>query len=247
MCKRDRIFPYARQGYPSTWITPIINPLRHIDNPSPACNNEDVEGTIMKNTGEHTFSPILVGILVLLYLLALGWFTYMNYMAGSSELWMMLTNGLILSIPLVLLFFSIGVLVTAWQQRRRQGWVGAGLAKFIHYTPRIAAILITLFVGLFSLDVFGQGTGFWETLGGFLMHNIPTIIMGIVVWFAWRRPQIGFIAFLIVGIFFMRFFLTDGLQGIGNLMLFSGPMLLIAMLFYADWKWAKQPLQPSGV
>lgn len=195
----------------------------------------------MNTNRSRVVSPFLIAILVILYLASLGWFTYMNYISGSQELWMILTNGLILSIPLVLLFFSIGVLVTAEQQRRRQGSVSAGLAKYIHRTPRIAAILIALFVGLFSLDVFGQGTGFWETLGAFLMHNIPTIIMGIFIWFAWRRPQIGFFAFLVVSIFFLRFFIFGGLQGLGQLLLFSAPMLLIALLFYADWKWIKEP------
>lgn len=198
----------------------------------------------MNTNRSRVVSPLLVAILVILYLASLGWFTYMNYVAGSQELWMILTNGLILSIPLVLLFFSIGVLVTAEQQRRREGSVGAGLARYIHHTPRIAAILIALFVGLFSLDVFDQGTGFWETLGAFLMHNIPSIIMGIIIWFAWHRPQVGFIAFLVVSVFFMRFFIFGGLEGLGQLFLFAGPMLAIALLFYADWKWVK-PVAPA--
>jgi len=197
----------------------------------------------MNTNRSRVVSPFLVAILVILYLASLAWFTYMNYVAGSQELWMILTNGLILSIPLVLLFFSIGVLIIASQQRR-EGVIDDKIARFVHLTPRIAAILIALFIGLFSLDVFGQGTGFWETVGGFLMHNIPTIVMGILIWFAWRRPQVGFIAFLVAGIFFMRFFIFGGLEGLGQVLLFAAPMFLIAILFYADWKWVK-PLTPA--
>lgn len=77
-----------------------------------------------------------------------------------------------------------------------------------------------------------------EVLGAFLMHNIPSIIMIVFLVFAWKRPVVGFVVFLIAGIAFAVFFVRD-LYALPNLLLFVFPTLLIASLFYADWKWLK--------
>ena len=47
----------------------------------------------------------------------------------------------------------------------------AKLALF--WTPRILCIVFALFLSLFSLDVFGEGYGFWETLLALLIHLVP--------------------------------------------------------------------------
>jgi hypothetical protein len=57
--------------------------------------------------------------------------------------------------------------------------------------------------------------------------------------FAWRRPVVGAIAFLLAGLFLLRFVILGG--GLGHFLLFSGPLLLISALFYADWGWNKLP------
>jgi hypothetical protein len=74
-----------------------------------------------------------------------------------------------------------------------------------------------------------------EVLGAFIMHNLPSIFLIILLVFAWRRPAIGFIAFLLVGLLFMSFVIRGG--GLGHFLLISGPLLLISALFYADWRW----------
>ncbi len=89
---------------------------------------------------------------------------------------MLLLNILIVSIPLVLICGSIYVLVIAWREHSTLGQVNPPLAKIIHWAPRVAAILIIFFVGLFSLDVFEMQASPLELLGGFLMHNIPSIV-----------------------------------------------------------------------
>lgn len=182
---------------------------------------------------------LLVGILVALFVLSLGFFSYGN-MAAGSEVWQILLSALILAIPVGLLYFSIGLLIVASWQRRAQGGINARIARFIYLTPRIAGILIAVFVGLFALDVFGEQGTIWQQLLAFVMHAAPAIFMGILVAIAWRRPVVGFVAFLLAAIFFLRFLLGDLLQGIGNFILFSGPMAFIAALFYVNWKWAKE-------
>jgi hypothetical protein len=179
----------------------------------------------------------LAVILALLFVLSLSWLIYSNYQAGSRH-WDLVISGILLSLPLLLLYFSIGVLVVGWQQQRSQGQIGARLAKFIYRTPRIAGILIIAFVGMFSLDVLSEGYSFWQAVVGFLMHSLPAIAMAVTLALAWRRPWIGFVAFLGAAIFFLGFMIRGPLESIGMALIFSGPMAAIALLFWANWKWS---------
>jgi hypothetical protein len=145
---------------------------------------------------------------------------------------------MILSIPLVLLYGAIYVLLVGWRERSTLGNVSPRLARIIHWAPRVAALLIIFFVGLFSLDVFGTGAPPLEVLAAFLMHNLPSLVMLVLLVFAWKRPVVGFVAFLIAAAAFAALFVRD-LYALPNLLLFVLPILLVASLFYADWQWLK--------
>lgn len=197
---------------------------------------------------KSNFNRILLAILVVLYLLAIAAFSYANWAADPHfmQWWMTLLNALILSIPLVLLFGSIYVLVIAWRERSAIGQVSPRLAKIIHWAPRVASILIIFFISLFSLDVFEADAPPLEILGGFIIHNIPSIVMLVLLIFAWKRPAVGFVAFLLVAaLFSIRF--VRSLDSLPSLLLFGFPLLIVAFLFYADWKWlAPQPPVVGG-
>jgi hypothetical protein len=185
------------------------------------------------------YSRSLLILMAALYLLSISAFGIANWVNSpeATPWWEMLLNLLILSIPLVLLYGSVYVLATAWRERSRQGQVSPRLGKIIHWTPRIAAIVIILFTSLFSLDVFEAQAPPLELLLGFLVHNIPSIVMILLLVFAWRRPVVGFVAFVIVA----ALFLIRSIFTLPNLLLFALPILMIALLFYADWKWVKMP------
>jgi hypothetical protein len=189
---------------------------------------------------QSQFNRNLLIILVVLYVLTIAFFSYANWAAdpGFMQWWMTLLNILILSIPLVLLYGSIYVLVIAWREHAAHGQVNPRLAKIIHWAPRLSAILIIFFISLFSLDVFEMEASPLELLGGFLMHNIPSIGMLILLIIAWKRPVVGFVAFLAAAVLFVIFFVRD-LYALPNLLLFVFPILLVAFLFYVDWKWLK--------
>jgi len=191
-------------------------------------------------TQKSHFHRNLSIILVLLFVLSLAAFVYAIWLAERANLvgWEMLLNIPILSIPLLLIYGSFYVLLMGWHEHATLGKVSSRLAKIIHWAPRGAALLIILFTGLFSLDVFGMGGSPLEVLGAFLMHNIPSIVMLVVLVFAWKRPVVGFIAFLVVAAGFIVFFVRD-IYALTNLLLFVLPLLLIAGLFYADWQWLK--------
>jgi hypothetical protein len=186
------------------------------------------------------FNRNLLIVLVVLYVLTLAAFSYANWAVERENLqwWAFLLNIPILSIPLVLLYGSIYVLVAGWREHATLGQVNPRLAKVIHWAPRVAAILIIFFVSLFSLDVFVMEASPLELLGGFLMHNIPSIIMLVLLVLAWKRPVVGFVAFLVAAALFTLFFVRD-IYALPNLLLFVFPILLIAGLFYADWQWLK--------
>lgn len=194
------------------------------------------------------FNRNLLIVLIFLYVLAVALFSYTNWAADPQFMdWgKTLLNIPILSIPLVLLFGSIYVLAVAWRDRTSTGQINPRLGKIIRWAPRLAAIGIIFFLGLFSLDVFGMEGTPLELLGGFLMHNIPSIAMLILLIFAWKRPAVGFMAFLIAAVLFTLKFVRD-LASLPNLILFVFPMLLVAGLFYADWKWNQPstPIQPD--
>ena len=201
------------------------------------------------DTHKSHFNRNLLIILVVFFALTIAAFSYANLAAdpGLTQWWMVLLNIPILAIPFALLYGAIYVLVVGWRERATFGQVSARLAKTIHWSSRIAAIMIIFFVSLFSLDVFEMEATPLQVLGGFLIHNIPSIGMLVLLIFAWKRPVVGFVAFLAAAALFSVFFVRD-IYALPNLLLFVLPILLIASLFYADWQWLKPqpPAQADG-
>jgi hypothetical protein len=196
---------------------------------------EKREGTGML-THTSRYSRYLGILMVVLYVISLVAFSYANWSVDPERfLWVYAINALLLSIPLVLFYGSIYILINAWREHRLTGTINLRLAKLIHWAPRVAAIMIIFFVSLFSLDVFEVEATLAELLLAFLIHNVPSIFLIIVLVFAWRQPVVGFLAFLLSGLFFLRFVVLG--FSLGHFLLFSGPLLVISALFYADWRW----------
>jgi hypothetical protein len=198
------------------------------------------EGFAMEPQRSHFHRNLLV-VLIALFVLTLTVLSYLTWTLERDNLagWEMLLNVLIISIPLVLVYGAAYVLILGWHERSALGKVSPRLAGIIHWAPRMAALLIILFTSLFSLDVFGEGGTPLQMLGAFLLHNLPSIVMLLVLILAWRRPVVGFWAFLIVAVAFVVIFVRD-IFALTNLVLFVLPLLLVACLFYADWRWVRQ-------
>lgn len=209
------------------------------------------------DTKKSTFNRILLSFLIVLFVLTIAGLSYMECFAssGQAQWWMMLLNIPIMSIPLVLLFGSIFVLVAGWREHAAFGQVSPRLAKIIRWAPRVAAILIIFFISLFSLDVFEMGGSALEVLGGFIIHNIPSFLLIALLILSWKRPFVGFVAFLaaaaVLAIFFLGSIFSRGGPNQGavfspGMLLFVLPVLFIAGLFYAEWRWLK-PQPPAQV
>ncbi len=79
-------------------------------------------------------------------------------------------------------------------------------SKHLTWGLRIFLILATLFFMMFSFDVFSEGYSFWKTILAFLMHNIFTFALLIILYVAWQWEHIGGILLIGIGIFMIFFF-----------------------------------------
>lgn len=102
------------------------------------------------------------------------------------------------------------------------------ISKLIIWLARILAILLTIFISLFALDVLSESYGPLKILVGLFIHLIPTFILIIVLVIAWKREIRGGIIFILLGISALLFFNNRILM---TLLILAGPLFLIGLLF----------------
>jgi hypothetical protein len=99
------------------------------------------------------------------------------------------------------------------------------------------------FLALFSIDVFGNGLTFWETVLGLFMHNIPVFGIIALLVVAWKRELVGAVAFAIAGLAYIISALmradTVGMALLWSLII-AGPAFLIGFLFYRNWAFRRR-------
>ena len=71
--------------------------------------------------------------------------------------------------------------------------------------PRILVVLVGMFMVLFSFDVFESTEPLGRQLLGFLMHNLPVLLLFLVLFATWKRPLLAGIIFIILAISFGLF------------------------------------------
>jgi hypothetical protein len=117
--------------------------------------------------------------------------------------------------------------------------------KFIYWIPRILSILFILFLSLFSLDVFDSANNytFIQILLAFFMHNIPSLVLIVILVVSWRYEIVGGIAFILAGLLYILLILLSPnfeLFMLGWLIPILGPVFLIGILFLINWKKRKK-------
>ena len=113
--------------------------------------------------------------------------------------------------------------------------------KFIFWTPRILAILFILFLAMFSLDVFESASGFGEILVGLFIHNIPAMILLVVLIISWKHEIVGGIAFVLAGIAHMissvvRADVDPWYISAAFSLIIDVPAFFIGILFLIGWR-----------
>lgn len=114
--------------------------------------------------------------------------------------------------------------------------------KTLYWAPRILSILFILFLAVFSLDVFDGNYGFWGTALALFMHNIPSLVLTLVLIISWKYEIVGGIAFILAGLLYIALIATsasmDGLQlyMITWPLIISLPAFVVGGLFLLNWK-----------
>lgn len=120
------------------------------------------------------------------------------------------------------------------------------IGKFVYWTPRILSILFICFLALFSLDVFGTGLGFWGTVLGLFMHNIPVFILAVVLWISWSREIVGGVVFTLAGSLYIGLIAKSAIINsfewymLVNSAVIAAPAFLIGGLFFVNWSKRKK-------
>lgn len=113
--------------------------------------------------------------------------------------------------------------------------------KFIYWTPRILSIIFLIFLALMSLDIFDGNYGFWGTILGLFMHNVPTIILLTIIIISWNREIVGGVGFILAGALYIVFiFIKTFKTGFEWYYLIwsiqiSGIIFLIGIFFLINW------------
>jgi len=116
--------------------------------------------------------------------------------------------------------------------------MGKEINKFIYWTPRILSIIFIIFLALMSLDVIALNLSLKETIIGMLMHNIPALIMLIVLFISWRYEIVGGITFLLAGLAYIILLVQGGIAwylALSWSLIIAGPAFLIGILFLVNW------------
>lgn len=111
--------------------------------------------------------------------------------------------------------------------------------KILLWAPRILSILFILLLLMLSFDVFFESDSFGDMLIGFFMHNIPTLVFIVVLYFSWRRPAVGGIFYILAGAFYlglMRNSEDSFIQSLLFSMALAGPVFITGILYLIDWK-----------
>jgi hypothetical protein len=112
------------------------------------------------------------------------------------------------------------------------------VSRFIYWTPRILSILFIIFMASMSLDVISPELSFGQIALGMLMHNIPTLIMLIVLVVSWKYEIVGGIAFILAGLLYIILTARSSIAwyiAISWSLTIAGPALLIGALFLVNW------------
>lgn len=103
------------------------------------------------------------------------------------------------------------------------------LKKVVSWSARVIMILAILFMFMFSLDVFDMPGTIWNKLGGFLMHNIPVLILAVFLILAWFKELLGGIGIVLASLVMIWRFHT--FNGHIESLIVIFPFLLAGVLF----------------
>jgi hypothetical protein len=98
------------------------------------------------------------------------------------------------------------------------------------WVPRVVVGLIIIFLSLFSSDILDDKITFWEKVLGMIIHNIPSILLALILAFTWKKPLWAGICFTVIGIAMTIFF--GHYKRWDYFLVIDFPVLLIALSYF---------------
>ena len=133
--------------------------------------------------------------------------------------------------------------------RRRNGWRVTGNEAYadgngcdmnersrwwVLWSPRILAIVVCLFLGLFALDA--------GTVPDFAVHVAPVLVLLVIVGISWRWEWVGGLVFPGVAAAY-AYVARDHVSWV---LVVSAPLLIVGLLYLWSWRRHSSYLAPSS-
>ena len=112
------------------------------------------------------------------------------------------------------------------------------ISKWLYWPPRILASIFVLFLFLMSLDVFSMNASISETLLALLMHNIPALILLVLLIISWKHEFVGAVTFLLAGLIYIILLMQNPFEWyyLAWAVQISGMAFLVGVLFLLGWR-----------
>ncbi|MBU3926321.1 MAG: hypothetical protein KKB74_00830 [Bacteroidetes bacterium] len=111
------------------------------------------------------------------------------------------------------------------------------LALF-HWLPRVLCVMAILFISMFALDAFDSELSLWQQLAAFLIHLIPSFVLGVILLIAWKWEYIGGFIFTVLGlglspwVYMMNYQMNHSIwMSLGVVLMITFPFVVVGILF----------------
>lgn len=111
------------------------------------------------------------------------------------------------------------------------------ISKSLYWTPRILSIIFICFLSLMSLDVFGSGLNFWQTIVALFMHNLPALFLLVVLIISWKYEIVGGVGFILAGLVYIAMLTRNSFEWymLSWAIQIAGVAFLTGILFIVGW------------
>ncbi len=109
--------------------------------------------------------------------------------------------------------------------------------KSLYWAPRVLSIIFICFLALMSLDVFGSGLSFWQTIVALFMHNLPVFFLLVVLIISWGHEIVGGVGFILAGLVYIALLMRNPFEWyyLSWAIQISGIAFLTGILFLIGW------------
>ncbi len=112
------------------------------------------------------------------------------------------------------------------------------LYTFFYWLGRILSLAILIILLMFSFDVFEIEDTFINLAFGFLIHNIPMLILLISIIVGWKKEWIPSITFFLASMFLLiLLWVNKGFLYTRFVLPIVIPGIIISILYFISWKY----------